>query len=343
MPVVRFTLQMLVVVAVIGAAHAEDAPAPAPEGMVWIPGGEFMMGTDEEASYSVERPAHRVSVSGFWMDQTEVTNRQFLAFVRATKYVTTAERDIDWEQLKAQLPPDTPKPPDENLKAGSLVFNPPDVPVPLGRSEVWWKWVTGANWRHPEGPGSSIEARMDYPVVHVSWEDAAAYAKWAGKRLPTEAEWEFAARGGLEGQRYAWGSEFKPDGKYLANVWQGRFPDKNLSEDGFPGVAPAKSFPPNGYGLYEVIGNVWEWCDDWYRADQHVTLAEGGLCENPQGPEESFDPESPYSKRRVTKGGSYLCAENYCINYRPSARRGTDWDTGLPHVGFRCVMSPPAN
>lgn len=325
--------------AIAANIFAEDAPGPAPGGMVWIPSGEYTMGTDEDQAYEAERPAHRVKVAGFWMDQTEVTNRQFLEFVRATNYVTVAEHDVDWEQLKTQLPPDTPKPPDDDLKAGSLVFNPPTTPVPLGRAEVWWKWVVGANWRHPEGPGSSIEERMDYPVVHMSWDDAAAYAKWAGKRLPTEAEWEYAARGGLEGQRYAWGAEFKPNGKYLANIWQGRFPDKNLSEDGFPGASPAKSFPPNGYGLYDMIGNVWEWCDDWFRADQHANLAEGGLCENPQGPMESFDPTSPYSKRRVTKGGSYLCAENYCVNYRPSARRGTDWDTGLPHVGFRCVKS----
>jgi sulfatase modifying factor 1 len=314
----------------------------APPGMVWIPGGEFTMGTDEEEAYPSERPAHRVKVDGFWMDATEVTNRQFLEFVRATNYVTVAERPVDWEQLKTQLPPDTPKPPDINLQPGSIVFNPPDRPIPLNNAEVWWKWTVGANWRHPSGPGSTVDDKMDHPVVHVAWEDAAAYAKWAGKRLPTEAEWEFAARGGLESKRYAWGDEFRPAGKILANVWQGSFPDRDLREDGFSGASPVKTFPPNGYGLYDMIGNLWEWCDDWYRADVHETLAAGGLCENPLSPKESWDPTSPYSKRRVTKGGSYLCAENYCVNYRPSARRGTDWDTGLPHVGFRCVKVPEA-
>ncbi len=324
----------------LGLAAPAVADSTPPPGMVSIPAGEFSMGTDEQDAYPAERPAHRVKVGAFWMDATEVTNRQFLEFVRATGYVTVAERPIDWEQLKTQLPPDTPKPPEENLQPGSIVFTPPTRPIPLTIAEVWWTWTGGANWRHPTGPGSTADDRLDYPVVHVAWEDAAAYAKWAGKRLPTEAEWEYAARGGLEATRYAWGDELRPGGKFLANVWQGSFPDQNSGEDGFPAAAPVKSFPPNGFMLYDMIGNVWEWCEDWYRTDAHETLAATGLCENPRGPKESWDPESPYSKRRVTKGGSYLCAENYCVNYRPSARRGTDWDTGLPHVGFRCVMSP---
>ncbi len=308
--------------------------------MVWIPGGEFTMGTDEAEAYPAERPAHRVRVDGFWMDATEVTNRQFFAFVRATGYVTTAERAVDWEQLKTQVPEGTPKPPDEMLQPGSVVFAPPAGPVSLENPAAWWRWTPGANWRHPEGAGSTIDDRPDHPVVHVSWEDAAAYAKWAGKRLPTEAEWEYAARGGLEAKRYAWGEEFRPGGTLLANTWQGRFPDNDLGEDGFRGAAPVKQFQPNGHQLYDMIGNVWEWCDDWFRADQHAQLAEQGHCENPAGPAESWDPEAPYALRRVIKGGSFLCAENYCLNYRPSARRGTDWDTGLSNVGFRCVQSP---
>jgi len=338
-----FRILAAVAVAAPSFAYADDpASAEAPKGMVWIPGGEFTMGTDDDQSYPAERPAHRVRLDGFWMDETEVTNRQFFAFVRATGYVTTAERAVDWEQLKTQVPEGTPKPPDEMLMPGSVVFSPPSVPVSLSNPAAWWRWTTGASWRHPEGPGSTIDDRPDYPVVHVSWEDAAAYAKWAGKRLPTEAEWEFAARGGLEQKRYAWGNEFQPGGKFLANTWQGRFPMQNTGEDGFTGASPVKSFPPNGYGLYDMIGNVWEWCDDWFRADAHETMAETGLCENPASPKESWDPEAPFAKRRVTKGGSFLCADNYCLNYRPSARRGTDWDTGLSHVGFRCVKSPEA-
>jgi formylglycine-generating enzyme required for sulfatase activity len=321
---------------------ADDAVAPgdAPTGMVWIRGGEFTMGTNEDESYPQERPAHRVRVDGFWMDETEVTNRQFFAFVRATGYKTTAERAVDWEQLKTQLPEGTPKPSDEMLQPGSLVFAAPVSPVPLSNPAAWWRWTPGANWRHPEGPGSTADDRLDHPVVHVSWEDAAEYAKWAGKRLPTEAEWEFAARGGLEAKRYAWGDEVRPRGKIMANTWQGPFPSRDFVEDGFGGTAPVKSFAANGYGLYDVIGNAWEWCADWYDAGAFEELAEQGLCENPKGPASSNDPEAPYAKRRVTKGGSFLCADNYCLNYRPSARRGTDWDTGLSHVGFRCVKSP---
>jgi formylglycine-generating enzyme required for sulfatase activity len=308
--------------------------------MVWIPSGEFTMGTDDEESYPVERPAHRVTLDGFWMDATEVTNRQFAEFVKATGYRTTAERAVDWEQLKTQLPPGTPKPADDMLQPGSIVFTPPAGLVPLSDVSAWWRWVVNANWRHPEGPGSTVDDKLDYPVVHVSWEDAAAYAKWAGKRLPTEAEWEYAARGGLEKKRFAWGDDFRPGGRFMANTWQGRFPDTDQGEDSFKGLAPVKSFPPNGYQLYDMIGNVWEWCEDWFRADTHAQAASAGLCDNPHGPSESLDPEAPYAKRRVTKGGSFLCADNYCLNYRPSARRGTDWDTGMSHIGFRCAMSP---
>jgi formylglycine-generating enzyme required for sulfatase activity len=316
------------------ASSGEEASPP---GMIWIPGGEFTMGTDEELSYVPERPAHSVRVDGFWIDETEVTNEQFAKFVEATGYITTAERKPDWEKLKKQLPPGTPKPHDSMLVAASLVFTQPNHPVSLESPANWWSWVPGANWRHPEGPGSRIDGRGDHPVVQVSWEDANAYAEWAGKRLPTEAEWEFAARGGLESKRYAWGDEFRPNDQWMANTWQGHFPDKNTGEDTFDRTAPVRSFLPNGYGLYEMTGNVWEWCADWYDAGLYPRRAGQGVIDNPSGPESGYNPSDPYAEERVTKGGSFLCTKDYCSNYRPSARRGTAWDTGMSHIGFRCV------
>lgn len=309
------------------------------QGMVWIPGGEFMMGTDDAESFPNERPAHRVKVDGFWMDEHVVTNAQFREFVEATGYVTTAERVPDWNELKKQFPPGTPKPGDDVLVAGSLVFQSTKAPVPLHDFSAWWRWTPGANWRHPEGPGSNIDGKDDFPVVHVSWDDAVAYAKWAGKRLPTEAEWEFAARGGLEGKRFVWGDKFMPDGVHLANTWQGTFPVEDTAEDGYAGIAPVKSFPPNRYGLYDMAGNVWQWCSDWYRDDAHALQCAQGVCCNPSGPEQSFDQTEPTVPNRVIKGGSFLCNPAYCESYRPSARRGTSPDTGSSHVGFRCVKS----
>jgi len=252
------------------------------------------------------------------MDQTPVTNAEFSRFVRETGYVTTAEKPVDWEELRKQVPPGTPKPADELLKPGSLVFTPPNHPVELTNLANWWTWTTGANWRHPLGPGSSIEGHDNDPVVQVSYDDAAAYAKWAGKRLPTEAEWEFAARGGTSGTRYYWGNELIKDGRYMANTFTGEFPHKNTAADGFAGVSPVKSFPPNGYGLYDMAGNVWNWTSTPFQ-------------ETPSTPPDPF--------RRVIKGGSFLCSPIYCESYRPSARRGTPYDTGSGHVGFRCVMS----
>jgi sulfatase modifying factor 1 len=321
-----------------GASVAGRSSADAPPGMAWVPGGEFTMGTDDPEAAPAEHPAHRVRVDGFWMDATEVTNAQFRRFVEATGYVTTAERPVDWGQLRKELPPGMPKPPDDRLAPGSLVFNPPGRPVSLDDHTAWWRWVPGASWRHPEGPGSSIEGKDDHPVVHVSWDDAVAYARWAGKRLPTEAEWEFAARGGLEGKNYAWGDELQPGDRPLANTWQGHFPDRNTGEDGFPRIAPVKSFPPNRYSLHDLIGNVWEWCSDWYRPDAYRLLPAGSVVVNPAGPESGFDPTEPYQPKRVTRGGSYLCSPNYCSNYRPSARRGTASDSGMSHLGFRCVV-----
>ena len=308
--------------------------------MAWIPGGEFLMGTDDAQADPAERPAHLVRVNGFWIDQTEVTNAEFRRFVDATGYVTTAERPVDWDQLKTQVPPGTPKPSDQQLVPGSLVFTPPDHRVSLDDITNWWRWVPGANWRQPEGPGSSIGGKDHHPVVQISWDDAVAYARWAGKRLPTEAEWEFASRGGLAGKKYAWGDELQPAGKNLANTWQGHFPETNTDEDGFPRTSPVKSFPANGFGLYDMMGNVWEWCSDWYRPDTYRLDASSTVVKDPTGPEKCYDPAEPYQPKRVTRGGSFLCSANFCTNYRPSARRGTATDSGMSHLGFRCVLTP---
>jgi formylglycine-generating enzyme len=318
----------------------------APPGMVCIAGGEFTMGTNDVRSFPNERPAHRVRVEGFWMDEHDVANAEFAKFVEATGYVTTAEKKPDWEELRKQLPPGTPKPDDSVLVAGSLVFTPTSRPVPLNDLSAWWRWVPGACWRHPEGPDSDLAGRENHPVVQVSWDDAVAYAKWAGKRLPTEAEWEYAARGGLEDKRYPWGDEFRPGGKWMANTWQGVFPVTNTSEDGFTGTSPVKSFPPNGCGLYDMAGNVWQWCSDWYRVDAFTQiateLAGKNVCRDTGGPNESWDPADPNAPKRVVKGGSFLCNPSYCESYRPSARRGTPPDTGSSHTGFRCVISGDA-
>jgi formylglycine-generating enzyme len=311
----------------------------APPGMVWIPGGTFLMGTNDKESFPNERPAHFVQVQGFWMEEHDVTNAEFSKFVEATGYVTTAEHKIDWEDLKKELPPGSPKPDDSALAPGALVFTPTSGPVPLNDVSVWWRWVHGASWRHPEGPANSIKGRENHPVVQVSWYDAVAYAQWAGRRLPTEAEWEFAARGGLESKRYVWGDDFKPGGKHMANTWQGLFPVQDSGEDGFVGTSPVGSFPANGYGLYDMAGNVWQWCNDWYRVDTHIEAASKNVCRDPAGPAESYDPADPYAPKRVVKGGSFLCNPSYCESYRPSARRGTPPDTGSSHTGFRCVIS----
>lgn len=308
-------------------------------GMVWIPAGTFMMGGDNEQARPDELPKHQVSVEGFFMDAHEVTNAQFKEFTDATGYVTTAEKAPDWEELKKQLPPGTPKPADEVLQAASVVFDPPAHEVRLDNAGQWWSWVAGADWRHPSGPGSSIEGKEHYPVVHISWDDAVAYANWAGKRLPTEAEWEWAARGGQEETIYPWGDEHIDKGTAKANSWQGQFPFQNTERDQFAGLAPAKSFAPNAYGLYDMAGNVWEWCADWYRHDYYQTVSNPDGVSNPQGPAESFDPMEPTIPKKVVRGGSFLCNDSYCSGYRVAARMKSSSDTGLSHTGFRCVAS----
>ncbi len=276
------------------------------------------------------RPIHRVQVNGFWMDETEVTNEQFAQFVKATNYLTVAEQTPN--------PEDLPGVSREKVVAGSLIFTLTAAPVPLNDYRQWWRFEKGANWRHPEGAESDIQGRENYPVVHIAYDDAVAFAKWAGKRLPTEAEWEFAARGGLTGKLYAWGDDLRPNGKWMANIFEGRFPVKDSGEDGFAGVAPVKSFPPNGYGLYDMAGNVWEWCSDWYRPDYYLELAaKEGVAHNPEGPSGSFNPDAPGEKQRVQRGGSFLCTDQYCTRYMVGTRGKGEISTGSNHVGFRCV------
>jgi formylglycine-generating enzyme required for sulfatase activity len=316
------------------------APGAAPEGMVWLPGGEFSMGAADAPDMNDvgmkatedSRPVHRVYVDGFWMDKTDVTNQQFAAFVKATSYITIAERKPRAE--------DYPGAPPENLVAGSIVFSPPDHPVPLNDHFQWWSYVHGANWRHPLGPDSDIKGKENYPVVQIAYEDALAYAKRAGKRLPTEAEWEYAARGGLSGKPYVWGEEFRPNGKWMANTHQGTFPVKDTGEDGHIGIAAVAQYPPNGYGLFDMAGNVWQWTSDWYRPDYYQQLAAaGGVARNPQGPDSPFDPAEPTEKKKVHRGGSFLCTDQYCSRYMVGTRGKGEISTGTNHLGFRCVTT----
>jgi len=326
-------------------AHAIDPKEGqgAPPGMVLIPGGEYTMGGFGKEARSNEFPHRRVRLDAFWIDATEVTNKEFRAFVDATAYKTTAERPIDLKTIMDQLPAGSPPPPAEFLAPGSVVFRAPTGRFNPADISAWWHWTPGANWRHPEGPESNIDNRAEHPVVHVSWEDAAAYAAWAGKQLPTEAQWEWAARGGLAEQPYVWGDQPLDDAiGSRANVWQGAFPRQDLAVDGFAGTAPVRSFAANAYGLFDMAGNVWEWCADWYRADAYAQTGEATPLENPAGPKDSWDPDEPFTPKRVQRGGSYLCHASYCLNYRPSARRGNAPDTGTSNTGFRCVRPVPA-
>ncbi len=337
----------------VSTTHVSQATVTHP-GMVWIPAGAFTMGGPPQDNptcrmaksakgkpicdglrdgFTDAQPRHKVSVDGFWMDATEVTNAQYAAFVRATGYVTVAERKPE----PAQFPGVDPA----LLVPGSLVFTPPRSAVPLDNYAAWWKYVPGASWKHTGGPNSSLTGKEKYPVVQVAYEDAAAYAQWAGKRLPTEAEWERAARGGRESDPYVWGKQLTPGGRWQCNAFQGEFPYRNTVKDGFTGLAPVAHYAPNRYGLYDMAGNAWEWCRDWYRPDFYAHLAAHGLARNPTGPADGFDPEEPDVPKRVQRGGSFLCSDQYCARYLLGTRGKGAPDTGLGHVGFRCVRSPP--
>jgi formylglycine-generating enzyme len=320
--------------------NTTPAPGKAPLGMVWIPGGEFSMGANDPPDMDSvgmkatldARPIHRVYVDGFFMDKTDVTNAQFARFVKATHYITVAERKPRAE--------DFPGAPPENLVAGAVVFAAPDHNVSLNDHFQWWSYVAGANWRHPLGPKSNIVGKDNYPVIQIAYEDAVAYAKWAGMRLPTEAEWEFAARGGMAGKPFVWGSDFRPSGKWMANTHQGHFPTSDTGEDGHAGIAAVAQYPANKYGLYDMAGNVWQWTSDWYRPDYYKQLvAAGGVARNPQGPSSSFDPAEPNEPKKVHRGGSFLCTDQYCSRYIVGTRGKGEVSTGTNHLGFRCVMT----
>lgn len=345
-----------VVLGCVYAARGEHAaPRPltlgngisGPRNMVWIPGGKFVMGSSSRHAQRNEGPPHEVKLSGYWVDRYDVTNADFAKFVAATGYVTTAERKPRWEDLKVQLPAGTPRPDDSVLVPGALVFQGTDAPVPLNDYSRWWRYMPGADWRHPTGPDSSIAGKENHPVVQVSYEDAQAYARWAHKRLLSEAEWEYAARGGLEQADYAWGADFAPNGKKMANTWDDAarpFPVSAADVSGekvHVGTSPVGQYAPNGYGLYDMAGNVWQWVADWYRADAfRIEAASPGTVEDPRGPATSWDPESAVTTApsRVTRGGSFLCSETYCMSYRTSARRGTDPANSMSHLGFRLAM-----
>ena len=308
--------------------------------MVWIPGGEFSMGAQDPPDMNMvgmqatkdSRPIHRVYVDSFFMDKTDVTNAQFAEFVKATGYVTVAEKTPRAEDYPDAIP--------GNLVAGGVVFSPPDHAVPLDNYFQWWSYAKGANWRHPTGPTSSIRGKEEYPVVQVAYEDAEAYAKWARKRLPTEAEWEFAARGGLAGKPFVWGDEFRPNGKWMANTFQGQFPVKDTGDDKYVGISAVGQFPANGYGLYDMAGDVWQWTTDWYRPEYYGVLSQAGsVVRNPKGPDTPYDPAEPSERKKALRGGSFLCTDQYCSRYMVGTRGKGEVSTGTNHLGFRCVKA----
>lgn len=305
--------------------------------MILIPAGEFGMGADDDTGMPDEYPQHIVKVDSFWIDEHEVTNAEFRAFVNATGYVTTAERPITKEEYMRSLPPGSPEPDSAALLPGSLIFVATDHAVDLNDVSQWWRFELGADWQHPAGPDSDIKGKDQHPVIHVSWEDAQAFAKWAGKRLPTEAEWEFAARGNLKGQPFPWGTELPQVGKAKANIWNGHFPYENTETDGHYNIAPVKSFAANGYKLYDMSGNVWEWTADWYSSNYYKDVKPGTT--NPQGPDTPYDPYDPAASKRVIRGGSFMCSDEYCRGYRVSARMKTTPESGLSNLGFRCARS----
>ena len=337
-----FKIFLFTIILILGCNKSKEkihTTKPLIEGMVWIEGGVFQMGASENDNMALmhEKPNHTVKVDGFYMDETEVTNKQFTEFIKATGYITTAERPIDWDIIKMQLPPGTQRPHDSILMPGSLLFKKTTESVPnLYDFSQWWKWSIGANWKEPEGKGSNIVGKENYPVVHVSYEDAIAYCNWSGKRLPTEAEWEFAARGGKKNKIYFWGNLSNSLHQYV-NSWEGEFPVENIIKDGFEKSAPVKSFPPNNYGLYEISGNVWEWTSDWYNVNYYAQCEKNDITYNPIGANKAYNPNNPYIDEKIIRGGSFLCNASYCASYRVSSRMATDPNTSLEHLGFRTV------
>lgn len=331
-------LAILLLITSCSETNKQNIESEEMDGMVYIPAGAFDMGAKEEKwALPREFPEHSVNVDGFYMDVHEVTNKQYQKFVSETGYVTVAEKDIDWEEYKLHLPPGTPKPDDSVLEAGSLVFTPTSGRVDLNDFFQWWTWVIGASWKHPSGPESNLNSLENHPVVHISYEDAEAYAKWAGKRLPTEAEWEWASRGGEKDNIYPWGNEVASEEKPQCNFWTGMFPYDNTKTDGYYYSAPVKSYKPNGFGLYDMAGNVWEICSDWFDEDYYKKTKSRNQLTNPVGPKISFYRGDNTEKYKVIKGGSFLCSDSYCSSYRSSARMQQALDTGQNHVGFRCV------
>ncbi len=332
--------EKVMVMDTLGLIKEKPSNIEIPDGMVWIPGGTFIQGAiahDKEAM-SHEKPAHKVAVDGYFMDTTLVTNRAFSRFVKETGYVTIAERKPDWEELKKQVPEGTPKPPDSVLQPGSLIFKKAKTTLPnLYDFSKWWEWSIGANWKQPEGPGSSISGKEDHPVVHIAYEDALAYCKWANRRLPTETEWEFASRAGKLNTIFFWGDDFSQLSQY-ANTWEGEFPVVNLKTDGYESTSPVAMFPPNANNLYDMSGNVWEWTSDWYNAKYYQKILEKGVVRNPKGAETPFNSNNPLAKEKIIRGGSYLCNAAYCSSYRISARMSSATDSSTGHLGFRTVV-----
>lgn len=320
---------------------SEKRNVNAPEGMIWVPTKTFLMGAKIEDKFAMmrEKPAHKVIVDGFFIDANEVTNQQFQKFVDATKYITVAERPIDWEVIKKDLPPGTLKPADSILQPGSLIFNKhAEGVVSMQNYGQWWAWKIGANWREPEGPGSSIEGKENYPVVHVAQEDALAYCKWANRRLPTEAEWESAAQGKFQDNIYTWGNKYE-DLNENANTWQGKFPTENIPKDRFKYISPVKSYPSNNIGLFDMAGNVWEMTSDLFNVNYYKTLDPMEVLKNPKGASKSYSPSNPYQQEYVMKGGSFLCHQSYCASFRISARMGMEPNSSSDHIGFRTVAT----